>query len=74
VEEVVEDYKRLGITILFTGVKGPVRDAMSRAHLTEKIGEQNFFLSIQDAVDYIDQALTDDIKTERKPYALQTNE
>jgi SulP family sulfate permease len=74
VEEVVEDYKRLGITILFTGVKGPVRDAMSRAHLTEKIGEQNFFLSIQDAVDYIDQALTDEIKTERKPYALQTNE
>jgi SulP family sulfate permease len=74
VEEVVEDYKRLGITILFTGVKGPVRDAMSRAHLTEKIGEQNFFLSIQDAVDYIDQALTDEIKTERKPFALQTNE
>ena len=68
-EEVTDDLHRQGIGLLFTGVKGPVRDAMARAHLTEKIGEENFYLSIQHAVEAVDQPVGED----HRSYVLQTN-
>ena len=68
-EEVTDDLYRQGIGLLFTGVKGPVRDAMARAHLTEKIGEENFYLSIQHAVEAVDQPVGED----HRSYVLQTN-
>lgn len=55
VEDIVMDYRAQGIEFSFASVKGPVRDAMSKAHLIEKIGENHFFMSIQDAIDYYDQ-------------------
>lgn len=55
VEDIVLDYRAQGIEFAFASVKGPVRDAMSKAHLIEKIGENHFFMSIQDAIDDYDQ-------------------
>lgn len=55
VEDMVMDYRAQGIEFAFASVKGPVRDAMSKAHLIEKIGENHFFMSIQDAIDDYDQ-------------------
>lgn len=55
VEDIVMDYRAQGIEFAFASVKGPVRDAMSKAHLIEKIGENHFFMSIQDAIDDYDQ-------------------
>lgn len=52
--EVLEENRRRGIEIAFTGVKGPIRDAMKKAHLLEVIGENRFFLTTQDAVDACD--------------------
>lgn len=71
-EEIVEDYRTNQIKVLFTGVRGPVRDAMERAHLLEKIGTENCFMGIQKAVDFIDgeqQQRTE----EMDKYTLQTN-
>lgn len=50
-DEVIDDLRAKGIEIVFTGVKGPVRDAFQKNHLTDKIGKDRFFMSIQEAVD-----------------------
>lgn len=71
-EEIIDQYRTLGIQVYFVSVKGPVRDAMAKGHLIEKIGEQNFFMSNQQAVDAFDQKA----KVGQDPYAgyvLQTN-
>lgn len=69
-EELTDSYRKKGIDFYFAGVKGPMRDALSRAHFTEKTGDDHFFLSTQDAVDAFDQKLATDT---RKGFALQTN-
>ncbi|MCP3929474.1 MAG: solute carrier 26 family protein [Bacteroidetes bacterium] len=69
-EDILEDLHSKKISLYFSGVKGPVRDAMVKGHLIEKIGENNFFLSIQEAVDYFDN---ENVGRKRKGYSLQTN-
>lgn len=71
-EEVVADYAAQDIKIYFSGVRGPVRDAMTKARLIDKIGEQNFFMNIEQAVAAIDAKH----KTTRvyQAYTLQANE
>lgn len=69
-EEIVEQYQTQNIQLYFASVKGPVRDAMSRSHLMEKIGEDHFFMSIQEAVDFIDTRQM----PQREEYVLQVNE
>ena len=71
-EEIVEDYRVNNIKVLFTGVRGPVRDAMERAHLMEKIGADNCFMGIQEAVNFIDGAQPKRME-ELEEYTLQTN-
>jgi SulP family sulfate permease len=39
------------IKIVFAGVKGPVRDIMAKSKLVDKIGSENFYDTIQAAVD-----------------------
>ena len=72
-DELLEEYHGKGVKIIFTGVKGPVRDMLSRAHITEKIGQECFFMSVQEAVDYFDKKN----KKEEVPfsdYTLQVND
>lgn len=71
-EEIVEDYRTNNIRVLFTGVRGPVRDAMERAHLMKKIGKDNCFMGIQEAVNFIDGTPTKRTE-ELEGYTLQTN-
>ncbi len=52
--DLVKDLKASGITFALSGVKGPVRDVMFHAGLMEEIGREQFFLDIQDAIDYLD--------------------
>lgn len=68
-EEVVDDYRANGKEIYFSGVKGPVRDAMTRGHIIEKIGKQNFFMSKEDAVGFY----RDQKNQTTGSYILQTN-
>jgi SulP family sulfate permease len=50
--DLVEEYKTRGIIFYMTSVIGPVRDVLRRSGLRSKIGEVNFFLSIEDAISY----------------------
>lgn len=54
-EEIFETATKEGIQLLFTGVKGPVRDKMKKSELLEKFGDEQFFLTIQKAVNSLDQ-------------------
>ncbi len=38
-----------GVSLLLSGVKGPVRDAFERSGFTEAVGEDAFFMRIHDA-------------------------
>ena len=72
-KEILEDCKSRHIQLLFTGVRGPVRDALKKGHLIQKIGEQNFFMNIQQAVNYLDEKHPTATKTDFANYTLQTN-
>ncbi|MFO7673145.1 MAG: sulfate permease, partial [Lutibacter sp.] len=53
--DVITKYRRLNIDIAFTGMKGPVRDVLEKSGIIKKIGYQNCFLSIQEAVDAFEE-------------------
>lgn len=50
----IDYYALQGIKIYFTNVKGPVRDAMSKAGIIDKIGIENCFMSNQGAMLYFE--------------------
>jgi sulfate permease, SulP family len=71
-EQVLEDLRKQKIRVLFSGVKGPLRDALTRAHLMEKIGNDNFFMNVEDAMAYLDNE-SDTEQSTRDKYTMQTN-
>ncbi|MEN0005236.1 MAG: solute carrier family 26 protein [Bacteroidota bacterium] len=72
-EDILNDCQKQGIVLYFTGVKGPVRDAMERTQLTQKVGRQHFFMNVQEAVDYFDDKETNEQHPNRLQYTLQSN-
>lgn len=74
-DEILDECRAEGVDLFFTGVKGPVRDAMAKGHLIEKIGKDNFFMSVQEAVDcYEEKCAQREKEAENmKDYVLQTN-
>jgi SulP family sulfate permease len=63
-----------GIRIHFTSVIGPVRDALRRWGLMETIGEENFFMSNQRAIDAFDAWKQEGgFQKKYKEYAVQAN-
>jgi SulP family sulfate permease len=74
-EDVMQTYESLNIKIFFTGIKGPVRDALEQSGLMSKIGYENCFMSIQEAVDAYDKWKNKDgIQVKFEEYVQQTNE
>jgi len=71
-EELVKDYRKRSIKTLFTGVKGPVRDAMDKSHLITIIGREHFFMSIQEAVNFLEKR-SNGTHLELKKYVLQSS-
>ena len=72
-EEILEEQNKAGVQVYFAGVKGPVRDAMKRGHLTEKIGSSNFFLDVQHAIDYISGNMSESTHNLNKKYNSQVS-
>lgn len=69
--DLIDDLQTMNIKLMFSGVKGPVRDQMVKAHLDEKVGTENFFMSVQEAVD--DYNNQDSDVEEHRAYTMQTN-
>lgn len=72
-EEVLDEYRARNVEIYFASVKGPVRDAMVKSRLHEKIGDGNFFMSVQEAVDCYDRCKDKQAESKFQGYTLQTN-
>ena len=51
IDEIHDYFSEKGITLVFTGLKGPVRDTMVKSKLMKKIRYDHCFMSIQEAVD-----------------------
>jgi len=72
--EVIDIYKSKGIEIAFSGIKGPVRDAMYLGGVIDKINFNQCFMSIQEAVDCYNASCNKDIKENKyEKYIKQTN-
>ena len=52
-EDWVKEYGQNGIDLLFSGVKGPVRDTLHRAGVTERLGRDRFFLRVHDVMRHL---------------------
>lgn len=73
IEEILRTYRETGLTIVFAGVKGPLRDAMTRAHLMEHIGKDHFFMNVEEAVAQLNVREEDGSPSDHQQYTLQTN-
>jgi SulP family sulfate permease len=71
--EVVNDMKEKNIELYFSGVKGPVRDAFASSGLIEKLSDDHFFMSIQNALDAFEQKRKGLDSDHFKEYTLQNN-
>jgi SulP family sulfate permease len=54
-DEILKYFADLKIAVAFTGLKGPVRDALVKSGLMDKIRYDHCFMSIQEAVDCFEQ-------------------
>ena len=73
-EEVHDYFSEKGIILAFSGLKGPVRDAMARSGLMKKIRYDHCFMSIQEAVDcYHKKCFASDQGYSFQEYTKQTN-
>ncbi len=58
------------VQLLITGAIGPVRDLLKRSGFTDKLGKNHYFMTIADAVDYIEK---DDNHMELVEVVIQHN-
>jgi len=54
-DTILDRYSKRGLKIYFTSIKGPVRDALAKSKLIDKIGLENCFMSIQSGVDHFEK-------------------
>lgn len=53
-KELTDEYKERDIDVMFTGVKGPVRDIFKRSGLEDIVGPEHFYLNITQAVESLE--------------------
>lgn len=76
-KEVVETYKQQDIQFYITGAIGPVRDVLYRSDFLQILGQENYFMRIEDAMKhYTNEEAYHAYKkrTEYTKITLQTNE
>ncbi len=74
-DEIINYFTHKGVDVVFTGLKGPVRDTLNKSGLIEKIGAENCFMSIQEAVDcYKNDCMDSPNKMKFKEYIEQAND
>ena len=70
IQEALKHFKSKNIDMYFTGLKGPVRDTISKSGIISEIGTQHCFMSIQEAVDYYQKNTT---KPNKEDFTHQSN-
>lgn len=65
------ELKAEGISLRMVDVKGPLRDIFKRNKIIDLLGEENFFLTIKDAIEFSNDVSTNE---EQKRFVFQTDE
>lgn len=68
-EDLMKELEGSGVELYLSAVKGPVRDSLHRSGFMKNHGEDKFFLTVQDAIDFFDHKTNID-----KKFVIQTNE
>ena len=72
-EEILK-FKSMGISIAFSSIKGPVRDAFKRSGIINEISYENCFMDIHDAVKAYEEKITNkEIEKKYFSYINQSN-
>ncbi|WP_373496385.1 SulP family inorganic anion transporter [Aquiflexum sp.] len=66
-------WRKSGMDVCMSSIKGPVRDVLNRWALLEGVGADHIFLDDNTAVSAFDHAIDDDILEKYSPYATQSN-
>jgi SulP family sulfate permease len=73
-DEIYDYFTRLGVIVAFTGLKGPVRDALGHSGLIKKIKYDHCFMNIQEAIEsYESKNLQFSNNYSYQEYIKQTN-
>lgn len=51
-QEIIKQFKKEEILVLFASVKGPVRDSLDKASLIAEVGKEKIFWEVSDAAEY----------------------
>lgn len=68
--DILENSAKAGYHLVLSGVKGPVRDKMKKGGFLDRIGEESYYMSVQEAVDAYDGLHS---KGTMGSYILQSN-
>lgn len=73
-DEILDYFNNLDVAVAFTGLKGPVRDALAKSGLMKKIRYDHCFMSIHEAVDCFEKMCFDlPKKYSYQEYTKQSN-
>ncbi|WP_111706308.1 SulP family inorganic anion transporter [Lutibacter citreus] len=73
-KDLIKHYKSVGVEIVFSGMKGPVRDVLDKSGIMSKIGYINCFMGIHEAVNNFEKRKKDmNIEPKYSKYIKQTN-
>jgi len=73
-DEILDYFHNHNVAVAFTGLKGPVRDALAKSGLMKRIRYDHCFMSIQEAVDCFEKMCFDlPLKYSFQEYTKQSN-
>lgn len=73
-DEILDFFRDKGVTVAFSGLKGPVRDSLVKSGLMKKIRFDHCFMSIQEAIDsYRETGLETPGRYSYQEYTKQVN-
>jgi len=71
--EWINTWRKSGLDISMTSIKGPVRDALNRWALLESVGSDHIFLDDDTALSAYDHSINEETLEKYSSYATQTN-
>ncbi|MFD2203056.1 SulP family inorganic anion transporter [Shivajiella indica] len=72
--EWITSWRKSGIDVCMSSIKGPVRDVLNRWGILENVGNDHVFLDDNSAVSAFENEINLDLLEKYSPYALQTNQ
>jgi len=72
-QELVEDYRKRGVEFYLSGVTGPIRDVFHKGGLIKHMGEDKFFMYIDEAVSHFNSKQEGTPLMRENTFAVQAN-